>query len=293
MTGKFSGTGVALVTPFNNHGMIDYPAVERLVEHVIANGVNYLVVLGTTGESVTLSASEKEELTSFIVRINAGRLPIVLGLGGNNTNEILRHIKEMNFEGIDAILSVSPYYNKPNQEGIYLHYKAIAEHSPLPVILYNVPGRTGSNISCATVLRLAKEFSNIIAVKEASGNLSQIMDIIQAMPEHFMVISGDDNLTFPMIALGASGVISVVANVYPRQFSEMVQHSLNGNIEPARAIHYQLKDFTDLLFVDGSPGGAKAALEVMGICSQHLRLPLAPVNPKVYQEIGNFVLKYQ
>jgi 4-hydroxy-tetrahydrodipicolinate synthase len=293
MNRKFSGTGVALVTPFNSHGMIDFPAVERLVEHVISNGINYLVVLGTTGESVTLSAEEKKELTSFIIKTNAGRLPIVLGIGGNNTAEVVKSLKQGDFDGIDAILSVSPYYNKPNQEGIYLHYKAVAENSPLPIILYNVPGRTGSNISCGTVIRLAKDFQNIIAVKEASGNLSQIMDIIHAKPENFMVISGDDNLTFPMICLGASGVISVVANVYPKQFSDMVQKSLTNELAPARDIHYQLKDFTDLLFADGSPGGAKAALEVMGICSQFVRLPLAPVNQKIYQEIGDFVLKNQ
>lgn len=288
---KFRGTGVAIITPFNQDKSIDYNALERLVEYLITNGVDYLVVQGTTGESVTLTNEEKKQVLAFVIKVNNNRLPIVLGLGGNNTQTILDALSTTDFTGVDALLSVSPYYNKPTQEGIYQHYKAIAEKSPLPIILYNVPGRTSSNIAAATTLRLANDFKNIIAVKEASGNLEQCMEIIQQKPEGFLVISGDDALTLPFIASGGDGVISVIANAFPKGFSDMVNEALNGNIENARKLHYQHFEIIHYLFCDGNPAGIKATLKVLGITGDTVRLPLVNVTAATFEKIKSLTNK--
>ena len=245
---KLKGTGVALVTPFRKDGNVDFKSLEKLLNHVINGKVEYLVVLGTTGESVTLSINEKSAIIDFVKEINAGRLPIVLGLGGNNTQEILNQIADFDFDGIDAILSVSPYYNKPSQKGIYQHFKMIANQSPVPVILYNVPARTGSNITAETTLALANEVENIIGIKEASGSIEQCMRIIKDKPKGLLVISGDDVITLPLIACGADGVISVIANAYPKNFSEMVRQTLSGNYDEARSLHYSFMEIIPLLF---------------------------------------------
>lgn len=281
----FKGTGVAIVTPFKKSGAIDYEGFEDLVNHVVSGGVDYIVLFGTTGESPTVTKHEKKALTDFALQVIDQRVPLVLGIGGNNTSEVVQTIQETAFKGIEAILSVSPYYSKPQQEGIYQHYKVIAETSPVPVILYTVPGRTGSNIAAATTVRLAYDFSNIAGIKEASGNFDQIFQVLKNRPKDFLVLSGDDNLTLPMIAAGADGVISVTANAYPREFSEMVRHALQGNLKSARTIHYKLLDFTSTLFADGSPSGIKAALEHKKLCHHYLRLPLVPVNNDVLQRI--------
>ena len=286
---KLKGTGVAIVTPFKNDGSIDFKSYEKLIEHLISNGVNYLVVLGTTGEAATLNKDEKQALVSYTIEVVKKRVPIVVGVGGNNTQEVVNTIKSCNFKGIDAILSATPYYNKPNQRGLYLHYKTIANASPIPVILYNVPGRTGVNMTAETTLKLAHEFENIIAVKEASANISQIMYILKYKPENFMVISGDDALTLPLIALGASGVISVVANACPKAFCEMVDFSLKGNFKAAQTAHYKLLEITDALFEEGSPAGAKAALNSLGIIENNLRLPLTGVTKPMYSKIAKLL----
>jgi 4-hydroxy-tetrahydrodipicolinate synthase len=282
---KLTGMGVALITPFKSDESIDYDALARLVEHLIKNGTDYLVVCGTTAETPTLTEQEKEDVTRFVVQCNAGRLPIVLGLGGNNTKAVVEKLHTTDFTGIDAILSVTPYYNKPSQEGIYQHYVAIAKASPLPVVLYNVPGRTGVNMVADTTLRLAKEFSNICAVKEASGNFTQIDDIIKNKPKDFMVISGDDGITFPLITLGAVGVISVIGNAFPREFSRMVRLALQGDYANARQIHYHFTELIQLLFVEGNPAGVKSMLAVMGFVENTLRLPLVPNTIKTYEKI--------
>lgn len=287
---KLIGMGVALITPFKEDESIDFDALSRLVEHQIKNGTDYLVVCGTTAETPTLTEEEKEEIKRFVVQCNAGRLPIVLGLGGNNTKSIVEKVQTTDLNGIDAILSVTPYYNKPSQEGLYQHYAAIAKASPLPLILYNVPGRTGVNMLPATTLRLANEFSNICAVKEASGNFSQIDDIIKNKPEDFMVISGDDGITFPLITLGAVGVISVIGNAFPREFSRMVRLALQGDYQNARAIHHHFNELLDLLFLEGNPAGVKSMLAVMGMIENKLRLPLVPNTIKTYEKI-RLVLK--
>lgn len=292
MKTKFSGTGVALVTPFHRYNAIDFGAIEKLVEHVITNHVDYLVVMGTTGESATLSEDEKNAVLDFIIELTAGRVPVVKGIGGNNTQEIVDKIKRSSFNGIDAILSVTPYYNKPQQKGIYYHFKTIASVSPVPVILYNVPGRTGCNITAETTLELAKDFSNIVAIKEASGNFAQIMKIVQGKPNGFTVISGDDALTLPLMALGVEGVISVVANAFPAEFSEMVNFCLKGDFENARKIHYRLNDIINSLFEDGSPAGIKAALQILDLAQNHLRLPLVKVNKSVFLQINNLINNY-
>lgn len=283
------GTGVALVTPFHKDGSIDFKCLGDLADDMIENGVNYLVALGTTGESVTLSTDEKMAVLGFVVDQAEGRVPVILGLGGNNTNEILNSMNHYDFDGVEAILSVSPYYNKPTQKGIYQHYKLIANRSPVPVILYNVPGRTGSNISAETTLRLAYDIENIIAVKEASGNLGQCMDIIKNKPEGFLVISGDDALTLPMIAIGGDGVISVVANAFPRDFSELVNNALRGNMKLAREYHYKLIDIIENLFVEGNPAGIKAAMEIMSGCEANLRLPLTQVSRATYNKLSGLI----
>lgn len=288
MKKKLSGTGVAIVTPFHKYGTIDFTALGRLVEHVITGGVDYIVVLGTTGENATLSKDEKNAVIDFVIETTNKRVPIVLGAGGNNTQEVINFIRSISFEGIDAILSVAPYYNKPQQKGLFLHYKAIAAASPVPVILYNVPGRTSVNLSAETTLKLAREIDNIVAVKEASGNMEQVMEIIAHKPTDFLVLSGDDALTLSLLAMGADGVISVVANAFPQQFSDMVRFGRKGQMEQARKMHYLLFSFIKTLFVDGNPAGVKAALDVMGIMQNNLRLPLAKVNKSVY-----FTLKEQ
>ena len=282
---KFIGTGVALVTPFRKDESIDFKSLEKLVEHVIAGGVDYLVVLGTTGESVTLKQDERFAIVDFVKEINNKRVPMVVGMGSYVTRDVINSLKTYDFDGIDAVLSVTPYYNKPNQKGLYEHYKRIANESSVPIILYNVPGRTGANINAETTLKLAGDFDNIVAIKEASGNIPQIMQIVKNKPEDFLVISGDDALTFPLISLGVSGVISVVANAFPAQFSEMVGLTLKEKIKEARVIHYQLIDLIEALFADGSPGGVKAALQHIGIMQSYVRMPLASVNRVVHNKI--------
>lgn len=277
--------GVALITPFNEDGTIDFPALARLIEYQIQNGIDYLVALGTTAETPTLTEDEKARVRAFIIEKVNGRVPIVLGLGGNNTNAIVENLKTQNFDGIDAILSVVPYYNKPSQEGIYQHYKAIASATKLPVILYNVPGRTGVNMTAETTLRLARDFDNIVAIKEASGNITQMDDIIKNKPSDFMVISGDDGITFPLITLGAVGVISVIGNAFPREFSRMVRLALNGDYASALTIHHRFTELFSLLFVDGNPAGVKCLLHAMGYIQNQLRLPLVPTRITTYEKI--------
>ncbi len=282
---KFTGTGVAIVTPFRTDGSIDFKSLGKLVEHVIKGGVNYIVALGTTGESVTLSKDEKKAVLSFVTDTVSGRIPVVVGIGGNNTQEIIDTISHNDHCGVDAILSVSPYYNKPSQQGLYMHFKSIAETSPLPVILYNVPGRTGSNMTAETTVKLARDFKNIIAVKEASGNLSQVMSIVKNKPKNFLVISGDDALTLPILSLGGSGVISVIANACPKTFSEMVSHALQGNYVKAASLHYKLFDLMNALFEEGNPSGVKAALEILRVTQNNLRLPLVRVSETLHKKI--------
>lgn len=291
---KFKGTGVAIVTPFNKDNSVDYKSLNKLVDFIIKGGVEYIVVLGTTGESVTLSKEEKQSVVTHVIENVNKRVPIVLGLGGNNTQEILSAFKKSSdFNNIDAILSVSPYYNKPNQRGIYQHYKALADASPLPIILYNVPGRTASNMTADTTIKLATDFKNIIAVKEASGNLEQCMKIIKHKPKDFLVISGDDMLTLPMIAAGADGVISVVANAFPKDYSEMTRQILAGNVKEAQKLHYKLTDIIEQLFADGNPAGIKAVLEMMKICSPTVRLPLVNVNKATQNALKEMVEMYK
>lgn len=268
------GLGVAIVTPFLPNKEIDYEALCNLVEHIINGKADYIVVLGTTGETPTLSPEERKQVRDTVRNAVAGRVPLVLGIGGNCTWSLVNEIKETELTGFSAILSVTPFYNKPSQEGLYQHFAAVANASPVPVVLYNVPGRTGTNISAATTLRLANEFDNIIAIKEASGNFKQIEEIINGKPEHFQVISGDDALTYPLITLGAEGVISVVGNAYPQEFGDMVRLCLNGNFKEALPIHYSFTKLYDELFVDGNPAGVKALLHKMGMIHNELRLPL-------------------
>ena len=278
---NFTGTGVAIVTPFTTKGDIDFSALTKLVEHLIKGRVEYIVVLGTTGETATLSKDEKKLVIAHIIKATKKRIPLVLGIGGNNTAELVEQLKKDDLSDFDAILSVSPYYNKPSQEGIYQHYKAIAKASPLPIILYNVPGRTASNITAETTLRLANEFKNIIAIKEASGNIEQCMKIIKYRPDNFLIISGDDNLTLPLIASGADGVISVVANAYPKDFSDMVRFALVHDLKNAQKLHYKLMEITEQLFADGNPGGVKVVLAKKKITQPTVRLPLVQPNDTV------------
>ncbi|MBI9053128.1 MAG: 4-hydroxy-tetrahydrodipicolinate synthase [Bacteroidales bacterium] len=288
---KFIGTGVAIITPFKKDLSIDYNGLEKQIEYLIGNNINYLVVLGTTGESVTQSDYEKDELVKFIKDKVDNRVPLVLGVGGNDTNAVVNTIRRTDFEQIDAILSVAPFYNKPTQEGIYQHFKAISEASPVPVILYNVPGRTSSNLNAETTLRLAHEFDNIVAIKEASGDFSQVMYIIKDKPKDFTVISGEDALTLPLISVGVEGVISVVANALPKEFSKMISLSLDNKIAEAKEIHYQILEFIDTLFVEGNPAGVKAALKVLGIIEDHVRLPLVPVSENTYKKLEELIHK--
>lgn len=292
MQNKLKGTGVAIVTPFDENGKIDFLSLGNLLEHIIVNKVEFVVALGTTSEAVTLTCDEKDEVMSFVKRTVDGRVPIVMGIGGNNTQAVVDTIRKTNFDGVSAILSVAPYYNKPNQTGIYQHFAAIAKACPVNIVLYNVPGRTSSNINTETVLKLANEFDNVIAVKEASGDFSQIMDIIRNKPEGFTVLSGDDALTYPMMTLGAEGVISVVANAYPAAFSAMVRLLLKEKYEDALAVHYSLLDIIEQLFADGNPGGVKAALSILGVSQNYLRLPMVPVDESVFNKLKDLIENY-
>ena len=279
---QLKGAGVALITPFNKKGEVDYPALKRLLEFVTKQGADYLVVQGTTSEVPTLSSDEKRTILDFILDFNQKKRPIVLGLAGNNTAELVSTIGSTNLDGVDAILTVTPYYNKPQQSGLFLHYNAVADASPKPVILYNVPGRTGVNLKADTTLKLAHDHPNIIAIKEASGNLSQVMEIIKDKPADFSVISGDDLLTLPIMSLGAIGVISVAGNACPGFMALLVKECLREDFVAAAKIHYQLIDFINAIFIDGSPAGIKAALHIMGLCENVLRLPLVPVGDEAY-----------
>lgn len=282
---KFYGTGIAIVTPFLADGQVDYDGLKRLIDHLVNGGVEYIVSLGTTGESATLTAEEKKKVFAFTAEAVAGRVNLVAGIAGNNTAQVVEEIKAFDIAGYDAILSASPQYNKPTQEGIYQHYKAIAEASKLPILLYNVPSRTGSNVSAATTVRLAREFKNIVGIKEASGNFEQINQIMRDKPEGFLMISGDDPISFPMISLGAVGVISVVGNALPRQTSDMIRKCLNYDFKGAQQGHYDLLNITRLCFVEGSPAGVKTALKELGICGDTVRLPLVQVSESVKEEI--------
>lgn len=285
------GTGVALVTPFKEDGSVDYNGLSNLVEHVIKGNLDFLVVLGTTGETATLSIEEQKEVLSHVKQVNNNRKPIVLGIGGNNTEAIIKAYQDFDMDGVSAVLTASPYYNKPTQEGIYQHYKAIAEFTNMPILLYNVPGRTSSNMTAETTIRLAQDFENIVGIKEASGNMEQVMQIIKDKPANFLVTSGDDALALPLTLLGGVGVISVVANAYPAQFSDMIRAAKEGDLELANKNHYQLLDFTNYLFAEGNPGGVKSALKHLGVCGDALRLPLwkisGALDAKLKKEVDN------
>ncbi|MBK9283328.1 MAG: 4-hydroxy-tetrahydrodipicolinate synthase [Sphingobacteriaceae bacterium] len=289
---KLKGTGVAIVTPFDKKGNVDVEALKKIVSHLHVGGVDYIVVMGTTGESATLTKVEKELVIKTIIQKNANKLPLVLGIGGNNTAEVVENIKNANLKNFEAILSVAPYYNKPNQEGYYQHYKAVSASTKKDIILYNVPGRTGSNVTWETQLRIAKDFKNIVATKEASGNIEQIMKIIKNKPKDFMVLSGDDNLTLPAMAAGAVGVISVVAQVFPKDFSTMVNFCLKGNFDKACGLHYKIMDVTDQLFADGNPGGVKYALSELNLCKAYVRLPLCEPNNQVKEKLKKLIKAY-
>ncbi|MDR1369531.1 MAG: 4-hydroxy-tetrahydrodipicolinate synthase [Dysgonamonadaceae bacterium] len=282
---NLKGMGVALITPFKEDESVDYTTLNRLVDYQLQNGTDYLVVLGTTAETPTLTPEEQKEIVQVVISRVKGQIPIVLGLGGNNTRAIVDKLKKDDFTGIDAILSVVPYYNKPSQEGIYQHYKTIAEATRLPVILYNVPGRTGVNMTAETTLRLARDFNHVVGIKEASGNITQMDDIIKNKPKNFDVISGDDGITFPLITLGAVGVISVIGNAFPKEFSRMVRLALSGDYERALTIHHRFTELFGLLFVDGNPAGVKSMLNMMGYIENKLRLPLIPTRITTYEKI--------
>lgn len=272
----FKGLGIALITPFKADHSVDFDALKRLVEYQIQNGADFFCILATTGETPCLTVEEKVQIKNLVVELNQGRQPILMGCGGNNTAAIVEEVKNTDWRGIDGLLSVCPYYNKPSQEGLYQHFKAIAEASPLPVVLYNVPGRTGINLKAETTVRLANDCPNIVGIKEASGSLEQVDEIIKNKPARFDVISGDDALTFPMIASGAAGVISVIGNALPKEFSRMIRYEFKGEYEPARKIHHRFTELYSLLFVDGNPAGVKALLHEMGFIENELRLPLVP-----------------
>ncbi len=289
---NIKGTGVALITPFNKDFSIDFEGLKRMVNHIIDGGLDYIVVLGTTGETATLNKKEKETVFKAVAEYTNNRIPLVAGLGGNNTLDLIETITHFDFTGYSGILSVSPYYNKPNQNGIYMHYKMVAEASPIPVIIYNVPGRTGSNISPETVCRLAKDCRNIIAVKEASGNLEQCMNIVQRMPANFAVTSGDDSFTLPFMSIGMCGVISVIANAYPAQMSALVNACLNKDYDKANQLHYKLYELMKLIFADGSPGGIKYILNKLGLCETTVRLPLHDISEQTAVLIDAAMLEF-
>ncbi len=289
MNNIFRGLGIALITPFTEDGAVDYEALSRLIDYQLDNGADFLCILATTGETPCLSLAERAQIKSAIVRQVAGRVPILIGCGGNNTAAVVEELKNGDFSGIDGILSVCPYYNKPSQEGLYQHFKAVAAATELPVVLYNVPGRTGINLKPETTCRLAKDCKNIVAIKEASGSLEQVDEIIKYKPNDFEVISGDDALTFPMIACGAVGVISVIGNALPKEFSRMIRLEFNGEFEAAQKIHHKFTDLYSLLFVDGNPAGVKALLTEMGFIKNQLRLPLVPTRVTTLQKISSII----
>ncbi len=282
----FKGLGIALITPFTTDGAVDYVALKRLIEYQMMNGADFLCILATTGETPCLTADEKQRIKELTVELVNGRIPIVMGCGGNNTAAVVEELRTADFKGIDGILSVCPFYNKPSQEGLYQHFKRIAEASPRPVILYNVPGRTGINMNAETTVRLAHDCENIVAIKEASGNLEQVDEIIKHKPERFDVISGDDAITFQMIASGGAGVISVIGNALPKEFSRMIRLEFRGEYEAARKIHHKFTELYKLLFVDGNPAGVKALLHEMGMIENELRLPLVPTRVTTLQKIS-------
>ena len=287
----FRGLGIALVTPFTSSGEIDYPSLEKLIEYQLANGADFLCILATTGETPCLSVEERVSIKQFVVEKVAGRVPILMGCGGNNTLALIEEIRNTNFSGIDGLLSVCPYYNKPSQEGLYRHFMKIAEESPLPVVLYNVPGRTGVNLKAETTVRLANDAPNIVAIKEASGNLEQVDQIIKNKPAGFDVLSGDDALTFSMVASGAAGAISVIGNALPKEVSRMIRLEFGGEYEPARRIHHMFTELYSLLFVDGNPAGVKALLSEMGFIENELRLPLVPTRITTMQKMADILKK--
>ncbi len=289
---QFVGTGVALITPFKKDYSVDVDALKKIVEFNISSGINYLVVLGTTAEAATLTPSEKELVKQTIIEANNGRLPLVLGIGGNNTTEVVDQLRNTDLQPFDAVLSVSPYYNKPTQEGIYQHYKMVAENSPLPIILYNVPGRTASNVLPKTVIRLANDFSNIIGIKEAAGDMVQAMKLIQTKPDNFLVISGDDMITLPMVLAGGSGVISVIGEGFPEAFSKMVKLGLDRKTDEAYTIHYQLMDIIDMIFEQGNPAGIKEVFHHLGLCENTVRLPLVSVDTDLSARIKQFIQQF-
>lgn len=289
---SFIGTGVALITPFKKDLSVNVEALERVVEHNIKGGVEYLVVLGTTAETATLTKQEQELVKQTIIKANNKRLPLVLGVGGNNTMDVVSQLNEENLKGFDAILSVSPYYNKPTQEGIYQHFKMIAENSPLPIIVYNVPGRTSSNMLPNTVIRLANDFKNIIGIKEAAGDMVQAMELIRTKPEGFLVISGDDIITLPMVLAGGAGVISVIGEAFPKEFSEMVRLGLQRKVDEAYQIHYKITDSINMIFEQGNPGGIKELFKHLGICENYLRLPLVNVNEDLSNRLASFAKNF-
>ncbi|HMC01113.1 MAG TPA: 4-hydroxy-tetrahydrodipicolinate synthase [Flavobacteriaceae bacterium] len=292
MNNKFLGTGVALVTPFNADLNVDFDALTNVVNHSIENGVEYLVISGTTGESVTITKQEKKEIINTIVQVNNGRVPLVLGIGGNNTAAIIEEIKATDLSNIDAILSVSPYYSKPTQEGIYQHFKAISEASPVDIILYNVPGRTSKNIEPKTTLRLANDFKNIIAVKEAGNNVAQYLQLIKNKPEDFLIISGDDDLALGVVLAGGAGVISVIGQAFPKEFSEMIRLGLQGNAKEAYKFHYRLMDVTGYIFEENNPAGIKAVLQTLNLCEDFVRLPLVSATQQLKDKISEFVKRF-
>ena len=287
------GTGAAIVTPFSKSGEIDKKSLEQLIDHLIDNGTDFIVSLGTTSEAVTLNKVEKVLVMKLVKEYVAGRVPVVMGMGGNNTAAVCEEISSTDFDGVEAILSVAPYYNKPNQRGIYAHFAEIAKISPVPIILYNDPGRTASNISAETCIKLAKDFEKVVAVKEASGDMDQVMEIIKNRPDGFSVLSGDDALTYPIMTLGGNGVISVVAMAFPKEFSEMVNLCLKGDYEKAKQIHYSLTEIISLLFADGNPAGIKASLQIMGLLENNMRLPMVPVLEDHYAAIKKFIENYK
>lgn len=289
---SFIGTGVALITPFKKDLSVDVEALKSIVKYNIDGGVEYLVVLGTTAETATLTKEEQALVKQTIIDANNGKLPLVLGVGGNNTAEVVSQLNAENLKGFDAILSVSPYYNKPTQEGIYQHFKMIAENSPLPIIIYNVPGRTASNMLPNTVVRLATDFKNIIGIKEAAGDLVQAMELIRSTPNDFLVISGDDIITLPMVLAGGAGVISVIGETFPKEFSEMVRLGLKRDVDAAYKIHYKLTDAINMIFEQGNPGGVKEVFKHLGLCENYVRLPLVNVNEDLSNRLANFVKKF-
>jgi 4-hydroxy-tetrahydrodipicolinate synthase len=286
---QLKGTGVALITPFQKNGAIDYPALEKLVNNVIKGGVDFLVALGTTAETPTLTSAEKQEVLSAVVKYSDGKVPVVCGIGGNNTDEVVQQLKTMNLQGVDGILSVAPYYNKPTQEGMYQHFKAVAAATNKPIILYNVPGRTGSNLLPATALRLAADCKNIIGIKEASGNIVQNMELLQNKPDNFIVLSGDDNLVLAQMAIGMEGIISVAANCFTKDMTDIINLAIVGKFDKARKVHYKLLTGLDLLFADGNPPGVKYVLSKQGVCGNIFRLPVVPVSDATAKRIDAFL----